>query len=250
MVRLAFVIPAYGREEMTGICMRQLARTCDALAIQEIDASAVLIGEEEWIESLAGELGFAFISASNAPLGRKWNDGYEYACRELAADYVVPFGSDDAIDWRLVAKLPPEGAVGASRLCALLSPDGLRLRPLEIKYPGGDGIRIFTREFLSMLGFRPANDGRDRAIDTSIVVHCLQKTGRPPRFVYRDLHQLQILGVKSSYGREEQLNGYDECSDHGIQEFDNALALVGEHYPAEFVGELKAFYEARAAVPA
>jgi hypothetical protein len=250
VVRLAFVVPCHGREVMTGICMRQLARTCKQLKKSDIHATAVLLGDEAWVDELAGQVGFVFVRSANAPLGRKWNDGYEHSCRDLDVDYCVPFGSDDAIDWRLAAKLPPEHAIGASRLCTLVSPDGLRLRPLEIRYAGGDGIRFFPREFLSLFGFRPADDTRDRAIDTSIVKRCIERTGRPPRFVYRDIHQLQILGVKSSYGREEQLNGYDECADHGAGELPDALALIGEHYPVAFVEELRVFYAEHAAVAA
>ena len=233
---LAFVVPCHQREELAGICMRQLARTCAALAADGLDATAVLIGDEEWVEPLAAELSFAFVCEENRPLGRKWNAGYEHACRDRAAGYVVPFGSDDAIDWRIIAgHLPDPGTVRASRLCALVSPDGQRLRRLNIRYAGGDGIRIYRTDMLERLGYRPAIDNRNRALDTSIVGRWIAAYGTAPSFVY----------LKSSYGQEEQLNGYTDCADHGEEETDDALAQIAEHYPAEFVTEIAAFYENR-----
>ncbi len=246
MSAVAFVVPCHERRELTGICMRQLARTCDELADADVEATAVLIGDDDWVETLAEDLAFAFVREENRPLGRKWNAGYEHACRELEADYVIPFGSDDAIDGRIIAgHLPAPGTVRASRLCALVSPDGQRLRRLHIRYAGGDGIRIYRADMLERLGYRPAIDNRNRALDTSIVGRWIQTYGAAPTFVYHDDHPLQILGLKSSYGQEEQLNGYTECADHGEAESDGALEQIAEHYPDEFVADVAAFYRAR-----
>jgi hypothetical protein len=244
--RLAFVLPCHQRHDLAAICLRQLRRTCDALTATGLEATAVLVSDETYFADLAAELGFDHVRQANKPLGRKWNDGYEHAGRQLGADYLVPIGSDDVIDWQIITgHLPAIGTVRASRLCALLSPDGTRLRPLEILYPGGDGIRIFRADSLEHLGYRPALDSRDRALDTSIVLRWIDTFGSQPTFVYHDLHQLQIVGIKSSYGREQQLNGYTDCADHGADEYDDALALIAVHYPAELVDDLAGFYESR-----
>lgn len=241
--RLVFVVPCHRRHAISEICLRQLARTCAALA-PVLKATAVVGSAEPFFAGLAGELGFGHVTQENRPLGRKWNDLYELACRMLDADFVVPIGSDDIVDWRLFAThLPGLGEVRASRLCTLISPDGEKLLPLAIKYAGGDGIRVFRADSLERFSYRPAGESADRALDTSIVTNWIRVFGRGPRFVYHDLHSMQIIGLKSSYGQEQQLNGYSECRDHASEpESGDALDRIAEVYPAELIEELRAHY--------
>jgi hypothetical protein len=50
---LCFVVPAHGRHAIAEVCLRQLRRTCDALAHRGIYASAVVIANDANLE-LAG----------------------------------------------------------------------------------------------------------------------------------------------------------------------------------------------------
>lgn len=236
---LAFVVPCHGREQLAGACLRQLRRTCDELAADGLDATAVLVGDEPVFERVAAELVFEFVRQANSPLGRKWNDGFE-AALALGAEFVIPFGSDDAVDARLIAeRLPGSGAIGASRMSAIVAPDGKRLAHLKITYEGGDGVRTWPAGLLQHLDGRPCEDERERALDTSMHRR-LRRAHVQAGFRYVDLHPLQILDFKSTEG---QLNPYDGCvRGYGVGEFDDVWQRIAEVYPVEFVDEVERIY--------
>lgn len=235
-----FVVPAHGRADLARICLRQLRRTCDAVTAGGIDASAVVIADDENLET-AATLGFGTVERQNRPLGRKWNDGYELAGR-TGVDYVAPFGTDDWIAPALLLDgvMPADGEIRCCRLSAVVSEDGRRLARLTIPYEGGDGVRIWPTSMLRPLGYRPAQEDRERAIDTSVLTNVKRALGRPPRVVYHDLHALQIVDWKSA----EQLNSYDGCLKYlEGDELDPWESLAG-FYPAVALAEMAALYPA------
>lgn len=242
MTSLWFVVPAHGRFDLARVCLRQLARTCDTLTDLGVRATAVVVADDGNLET-SYECGFATVQRDNAPLGRKWNDGYELACR-AGADYVIPLGSDDWIDAAFVAApLPRDGEVRCSRLSAIVREDGQRLQTLRIAYDGGDGVRVFPTSLLEPVGFRPAEDDRSRAIDTSVFRRLSTAHGGRPRLVYHDLHPLQIVDFKSPNG---QLNEYADSRVHADgPEDSDPWATLAEHYPLESVQEMMALHERR-----
>jgi hypothetical protein len=247
-VRLAFVIPVHGRHQLAEACLRQLARTCLTLNQKGVDAAAILVGDDAFFGRLATELGFGWVRAANRPLGAKWNEGIEFACREGAVDYVVPLGSDDVVDASLFVASWPSDAIVCARESAVVSPDGDRLAELHIGYGGGDGVRMLPSSLLERVGFRPAADERDRAIDGSMSDKLGPRgTGRPARYVYRgsDARALQIIDFKSS-GRGQR-NTYEACLDLATAEHEDVWERVGSVYPAAFVEEIRACYRERVA---
>lgn len=245
MKSLCFVVPAYRRFELTRVCLRQLVRTCKALATFGYEATAVVVGDDENLD-VAETLGFATCRRENRPLGRKFNDGLEYAAspKYLGADFVVPLGTDNWVMAELVvAQMPPEGHVGAHRLCTLIHESGERSVQLHVKYDGGDGIRTIPSHLLEPVLYRPAEEDRNRAIDTSIFRSLTRVNGKLG-FHYVDLDPLQVVGFQSA---DEQLNDYaslragfrngDERRDH--------WARLAEHYPPEAIEDARAVYDAR-----
>src|SRR5687767_4792022 len=101
MPSLWFVVPAFGRVELARICLRQLRRTCDALQAEGVEATAVVIADDENLDA-ARELGFGTIERDNRAVSRKFNDGIQLALdpayNPRPGDYVVPCGSDDWVD--------------------------------------------------------------------------------------------------------------------------------------------------------
>jgi len=237
---LWFVIPAFGRFELTGVCLRQLRRTCDALVAAGVFASAVVAGDDGNLVTAAA-LGFEVVEQANMPLGRKWNDAFARAAG-LGADYVVPFGTDNAVDWRVLAEgLPAAGEVSAFRRSSIVSPDGSRIVELRISYEGGSGVRVFPTGLLEPLRFRPVAESRTRACDGSARKRLQVAWGRRLRWVYRDQHPLQILNFKSAV----QLNPFGGvASAYGVAERPFALDVVAGMFPAVFVDELDAYYAA------
>lgn len=242
---LWFVVPAHGRVELARVCLRQLARTCDALGEHGIDASAVVIADDENLET-AQAAGFATVERKNRPLGRKWNDGYELAGR-MGVDYVVPFGSDDWIDPDLiVARLASDGEVCCSRWSAVVNEDGSRLARLDIRYGGnldfGDGVRTIRTEVLAGVRYRPADEDHARGIDTSVWRGIQRSLGRKPVVTFTELHPLQIVDFKSA---REQLNpyaGFQSDRRLGVRESFTPWDDLATIYPVEAIEEMRAVY--------
>lgn len=237
-----FVVPAHGRVELTTVCLRQLARTCETMAAGGIHTSAVVIAADENLET-AKSLGFATVERVNHPLGRKINDGYQ-AAAFAGVDYVAPFGTDDWVDPALIldGDLPAEDAIRCCRLSAVVREDARRIARLRIPYDGGDGVRIWPTSLFKRLGYRPAQEDRDRAIDTSVLVNVTRALGRQPRIVYHDLHALQILDFKS----ETQLNSYRDCLTYlQGEESHTPFADIAPHFPSEAIEEMRALHSDR-----
>jgi hypothetical protein len=241
---LAFVVPAWRRFEIAEVCLGQLRETCRQLERCGIGATAVVVADDENLE-VARALGFGTVERENSPLGRKWNDGFQLAGRELGVDYVVPFGTDNWIDPDLVAELPTGDAVGAHRLCTLVHERGRRMMTLRVPYDGGDGIRIIPTKLLEPLEYRPAEEDAGRAIDTSIWRRLTRV--KPVRFEYLDIHALQVVSFQSE---DYQLNSYDSLRGFrsGPERQDVWEALAG-CYSAAAVDAMRRLYEHRSVPP-
>jgi hypothetical protein len=246
---LWFVVPAHGRLSLSAICLRQLRRTCDSLCESGVEATAVVIANDENLDT-ARELGFGTIERDNRFVSAKYNDGIQFACdpayNPRPADYVVPCGSDDWVDWRLFTDLPEDGMVGFQHL-SFVRPDGMEMVQRWCNVRGGCGIRIYSRQMLEVLGYRPADEDRYRACDTSIITNLGRVSNI--KVEHRDIDPRQIVDWKSP---DVQLNGYDSLTFHKMvtkpQEPFEALA---ELYPSEAIAEMREHYaRQRELVPA
>jgi hypothetical protein len=227
--------------------LRQLRRTCDALIDNGLHANAVVAADDANLET-AEELGFATVRRMNDPLGRKWNDCYELACNpELnpePADYVAALGTDDWVDpeFILAGGMPDEDTMRCARLSAVVNEDCTRLAALNITYAGGDGVRIIPAAMLKPLRYRPAEEDRDRAIDTSVITRIGVHLGHAPRVEYFDLHPLQIVDWKSN----TQLNSYEDCLAYlDVAESTDPFGDLAAVYPADAIDEMRALVDSR-----
>ena len=198
-----------------------------------------MIADDENLDT-AAELGFATVRRDNRFLARKYNDGIQLACdpsfNPRPADYAVPMGSDDWIDYRILLRLPPRDAVLGFRRVAFVSEGGRELTETELRYEGGVGIRVYPRQLLEPSGYRPADEDRKRACDTSILYNtrrALPPTGheRDLRVLYGDQHARQIVDWKT-HGL--QLNAYSTVAHrHRGQAVGDPFKLLDGLYPAE-----------------
>lgn len=242
MTRLWFCVPVHGRQRLTGICLRQLRRTCDALAREGIDATAVVIGDDDNLATADG-LGFATVERSNRFLARKFNDGIQLALdprhNPWPADYVVPCGSDDWVDHRIFLDLPPADTMLGFQRISIVREDGAELTTRFLNYPGGAGIRIYPRALMEPLGFRPADEDRKRACDTSILTNLMRHHGARMRIAHGHLHDHQIVDWKSP---TEQLNSYATLGVYrAAATLDPFDALTG-FYPQVALEEMREHY--------
>jgi hypothetical protein len=249
-VSLWFVVPAHGRLALSAICLRQLRRTCDALTDEGLEASAVVIACDENL-STARELGFGTIERDNRFLSRRFNDGIQLACdpayNPRPADFVVPCGSDDWVDHRILLDLPAPGSVRAFRRLSFVREDGREMTSRRLNYAGGCGIRVYPRDVVARLGYRPADEDRNRGCDTSILRN-LTNAGPLLRVLYGAIQARQIVDWKSA---GEQLNGYGELQSHRELGRYDPFDELADVFPAEALDEMAAHYSrVRERVPA
>ncbi len=245
--RLWFVCPAAGRIDLTRICLEQLRRTCGLLAPYGIDATAVVIADDENLDT-ARDLGFGTVERDNDFLARKYNDGIQLACDPALnpepADYAVPFGSDDWIDHRILRHLPAPDAVLGFRNIAFVNENGTELTETRLAYDGGSGIRVYPRALLEPTGYRPADEDRKRACDTSIlwnVRHEYHRVhGGQLRILYGDLHPRQLVDWKT---HGVQMNAYPTvAARHPGLAAGDPFDLLAGLYPATALEAMEAHY--------
>lgn len=245
MSSLWFVVPAHGRTELARICLEQLRRTCDELTDVGLPATAVVIADDENLRT-ARRLGFGTIERDNRWLSRKFNDGIQLACdpryNARPAQFVVPMGSDDWVDSRILLQLPERNRmlVGFKRM-AFVREDGLELSRSYVDYDGGCGIRIYPRRLVQELGFRPADEDRERGCDTSILVN-VKRAVRQIEIEHRDVHDLQIVDFKSP---GVQLNGYADVRRWSRERARDPWEELADVYPLESIAAMRAHYASR-----
>lgn len=249
---LWFCVPAHGRLALTAICLRQLRRTCDALSDEGIEASAVVIAEDENLDT-ARALGFGTIERDNQFLSRRFNDGIQLACdpsfNPRPADYVVPCGSDDWVDHRIFLDLPPADTVLGFQQVSFVRADGAEISFTRVDYTGGCGIRVYPRRVVARHGYRPADEDRYRGCDTSILTN-LQRAHRGElQVAHREIDPRQIVDWKSP---EQQVTPYESIVNRhpSVKKLD-PFVVLRNFYPAETLGEMEAHYaRAEGLVPA
>lgn len=252
--RLWFVVPVHGRIALAQICLRQLRRTCDALTAEGIDASAVVIADHSNLGQLGDTFGFATVVRDNRFLSRKFNDGIQLALDPRfnpdPADYIVPCGSDDWVDHRLFLDLPDERTVVGFQRMSFVREDGQEISTTILDYRGGSGIRIYPRQLLepAEVGYRPADEDRARACDTSILTNLSRYHGDHLHVDHRHLHDRQIVDWKTT---GTQLNPYEAVvrARRSSVHLDPFVELAGV-YPDESLEEMRAHYSLQVEVAA
>jgi hypothetical protein len=236
---LWFLIPAHGRVEQSRVCLRLLADACDRLTDGGIRASTVVCADDENLET-ARDLGFGTIEQQNEPLGRKWNDLFEFACR-TGVDYTVPFGTDNWIDPELIlsAPLPKPGSATCFRRMAFVNEDATRVALLNTGDQAGFGVRVYNTADVRAARCRPADeDAGDRLLDRNILAGITRAVG-PLRLVYHDLHPTQLVDWKTP----ENLNSYESYVRYQRKaEQAGPFETLDRTYPAWALAEMFAVY--------
>lgn len=243
MPSLWFVVPCHGRLRLAQICLTQLRRTCDALTAEGVDATAVIVACDENLDT-ARALGFGTVERNNSFTSRRFNDGLQFACdpayQARPADYVVPIGSDDWVDHRLFLDLPPADTMVGFRNVAFVREDGAEIKTAVLDNLGGSGIRIFPRQLMAAVQYRPADEDRARGCDTSILTNLMRQHSAKMKVEHRYLHDYQVVDWKTA---GEQLNSYDEIARR------RKMAVVGDPfvelaglYPDVALAEMAAHY--------
>ena len=161
-------------------------------------------------------------------LGRKFNDGMEYAGRH-GADWIVPIGSDSWIDPAYLLPLPrPLESRTSENYCAVTAD---RLGELSVG-KNGAGPYMFHRTLLAKRKFRPARDKLARGIDGSTV-----RGLAPVRWRRRSVHPFQYVGFRGS----PHITAYQRLVEvWGVAEHHDPWAILARHYPLDLVERVRA----------
>lgn len=248
MPSLWFVCPAAGRVELARICLRHLRHTCDQLTAHGVQASAVVVADDENLET-AWDFGFHTVKRDNTFLSKKYNDGIELACNPKhnprPVDYVVPIGSDDWVDWRLFIDLPPPDTVVGFQRLAIVREDGVEMISRQLSNVGGCGIRIFPREVMAQRWFRPADEDRRRMCDTSILTNLYQAIP-DLKVIHPVIDPVQIVDWKSG---DTQLTPFKRLRAFRQIGAGDPFEQLRNLYPHQLLAEMRNHY-ARVAVAA
>jgi hypothetical protein len=220
---LWFATPAWGRYELSAVCFDQRQHVIDTLAKNGIEAHCVVVADDENLD-LARERGFAVVERDNEYLGRKFNDGIEYAGRH-GATWIVPIGSDSWIDPAYFLPIPGRHGTRTSSLYAVVEP--ARMAACRVRTPAGAGPYVFHRSLLGP-GFRPADDLKLRHVDSSMV----KGLSARPAWAPRNVHAFQYVGFRG----KPHLTPYSVLQQKwGVREYPSPWPILAEHYPGHLV---------------
>jgi hypothetical protein len=266
MPRLWLVIPVHGREGLTRLCLEQKAYLVHELAGLGVEAHVLVVGDDANIDT-ARELGFETLERPNVHLGRKINDGFEWACREGGAQYVSFVGSDDWVMAEFMADFPEPDRVRSAGHQAFVSPGGQRLIVRKAPGPMGGAPWVIPTALLAECGFRPVwRDQKMSGMDY-LIVRTLQPKpmprlkGEPPpdrearlaqkarelrRYDQRPADLLRMVDFK---GTREQITDWATVvpTHRGDKllmsaEGRDVWETLATRYPADLVGRMQKFY--------
>lgn len=223
---LWFVTPAFGRYELSAVCFDQRVEVIRALEAAGVAARCVVVADDENLD-LARERGFDTVERDNEYLGRRFNDGMEYACRN-GASRIVPIGSDSWVDPAYFLPLMPrqDRRTRTSRMYAVVTAD--RLGELLVGDEKGAGPYVFNRIALRASHYRPARDDISRGVDRSTVAGIRARL----RWQHNDIHPYQYIGFR---GRPHLTPYEGLMSTWGVREHSDPWAILARHYPARLV---------------
>ena len=233
MTSLWFVTPAWQRFDLTAVCLEQRRRVIETLSESGIEAHCVVIADDANVDT-ARALGFDVLERDNAALGRRFNDGMEYAGRN-GAEWIVPIGSDSWIDPGYFLGLHASFVRTSRRYCAVTAD---RLAELVVQDGKGAGPYVFSRGVLEPSGFRPADDRRPRHIDSSTVRGIQRTIGGPVPWTRSfEMHPYQYVGFRGS----PTITPYERLvAAWGVGEREDPWSILARYYPVDLVERARA----------
>lgn len=229
---LWFVTPAYQRYHLTSICLAQRKHAIAQLAEHGINAHCVVVADDDNID-IARELDFDVVEVPNDWLGKKFNDGYEYAAKQ-GADFVFPVGSDSWVDARWVVNHLAVDRIVGSRFYTMMRNDGLERNTLFVPFRQGVHYVVPTA-LMKKFNYRPVRDDIMRGCDNSFY-SCLY----PVKVVYNEVHALESVAFQSL---DNQITSYERIYKRwGTETTNDPFTELFMWYPDHLVHGIQAYY--------
>ena len=232
-MQLWFVTPAFRRYALAEVCFDQWKLIAAALAGHGVELRVVVVSDDDNLD-LARAAGFDTVERDNDWLGRRFNDGYEYAGRQ-GAEWITAVGNDSWIDPAYFLPLPADPAV-ARRGRLLATVTSTKLAELYVTLNGVTPY-VFHRSLLEPVDFRPLEDRIGRGCDTSTIVGVEYANGRRLRWEERDPHPYWHI----SFRAYPHLTKYSKLwAAYGQKERYDPWGILAEHYPLDLVTRARA----------
>ena len=186
------VTPAWSRIEVTRLVLAQRAHLQGELAGRGISMSCVVVADDDNLD-VASDFGFDGLWQTNEFLGRKLNDGIEYAYGR-GADWICFAGSDNWLHPDLFDGLPaphPEAIVAGRSLAVVDLASGRSV----VSRPGGSkGVApwLMPRILFDRFGPRPAQETATAGMEMQLAIGL-----GLPRFVFHDPNPCARVDFKS-----------------------------------------------------
>ena len=227
MSLLYFVTPAWQRYELSEVCFEQRRRAMAVLEDHGIETRCVVIADDENLD-IARSKGFATVEQRNdLGLGRKFNDGYQYAA-EHGATWIVPIGSDSWIHPFYFMPLPTRvNRVRSSHFYAAVAHDQMVVCNVAMeRCPAGP--YVLHRDLLKTTNYRPTGEELNRNLDSSTI-----RALPPFKWAHRDDHPLQYVGFRHPV---HSITSYGALKNRwGVRESQDPWTELKGMYPADLV---------------
>lgn len=248
-MRVWFSTPAYQRYELSAICFEERAWAINKLRNAGIEAECVVVADDDNLD-LARSFEFHTVERDNQWLGMRFNDGYEYACKN-GATHVAPIGSDSWIDPQFIIDAPELGKrdVLSSRHYVRINQDATIRRQLWVPVLQGVSY-LLPYDVLEKVGFRPCQEHISRGCDGSTWQGVHRVSGRDVAIntVWSESHPFETTAFESwpQITQFNKLGGrWGRGDTHG-----DVFTDLRDYYPDHIVDKVEQFYEDRRMIPA
>lgn len=230
-------MPVHGRAGLLDIVLDQRLALMADLAALGVRAEMVVVGDEDNLLGMARERGFHTVRCPN-PLGRRINVGFEFAFRDLEADYAVYNGSDSWLLPEPLADLPGTGRVRSSRELALFSPS--EMISIPAKPPVGRAPWTIGRDLMARSAFRPAPNGKRVGLDGALLSAVM---GVDPDAFFCPPGDDPLRAVDFRRGPwTEQMTPWERLVGRRADRWRDPWGRLAESYPAQLVERMQRYY--------
>lgn len=236
------IVPAWKRYEISKLVFPELRWLKKRLS-KECNIEVLVVSDDKNID-IASSNGLKYIRSSNDFLGKKFNDGYEYAFNH-GADAVIPSGSDswvhpDAFK-NIVKTWYNDNTIWYSTKHAMVSEDGSKLGiakiPTSVDYNKG-ALWFYPRKLMKMAKFRPCNEKQKSSCDRS-TINGLKKSNKVICFKENDIIDLQYLAFKNN---KVQIWSYSDYNKKFIIQINEPWDEICKFYPKRYVNSVIKYY--------
>jgi hypothetical protein len=239
------VVPAWRRYNVSEVVFEELNWLKKQVS-KKIKLEVVVIADDENL-NLAIKNKFRTIKSPNNYLGKKFNDGYEYAFKN-GADVVLPSGSDsfihpDIFKGKELINWNKQKIIYYSTIHAMVNENGTRLGIVQIPNKKGmynkGALWFYPKSLMVSSNFRPCDEKINSSCDKSTIINLI-KNNKSINFKSINYNNLQYLALKNN---KIQIWKYKLYKDRFIEEFSEPYIQIANYYNKDLSEKVRGLYK-------